>query len=35
MSDVVITMLTDDAAVEKVMSSDEFISNIKERSYGN
>jgi 2-hydroxy-3-oxopropionate reductase len=27
--DVVITMLTDDAAVEKVMSSDEFISNIK------
>ena len=29
-SDVVITMLTDDAAVEKVMSGDEFISNIKE-----
>ena len=29
-ADVVITMLTDDAAVEKVMSSDEFISNIKE-----
>jgi len=29
-SDVVITMLTDDAAVVKVMSSDEFISNIKE-----
>ena len=28
-SDVVITMLTDDAAVEKVMSSNEFISNIK------
>jgi len=28
-ADVVITMLTDDAAVEKVMSSDEFISNIK------
>ena len=28
-SDVIITMLTDDAAVEKVMSSDEFISNIK------
>ena len=28
--DVVITMLTDDAAVEKVMSSDEFISNIRE-----
>ena len=28
--DVVITMLTDDAAVEKVMGSDEFISNIKE-----
>ena len=29
-SDVVITMLTDDAAVDKVMGSDEFISNIKE-----
>ena len=29
-ADVVITMLTDDAAVEKVMSSGEFISNIKE-----
>ena len=29
-ADVVITMLTDDAAVEKVMSSDEFLSNIKE-----
>jgi len=29
-ADVVITMLTDDAAVEKVISSDEFISNIKE-----
>ena len=29
-ADIVITMLTDDAAVEKVMSSDEFISNIKE-----
>ncbi|MDA7565235.1 NAD(P)-dependent oxidoreductase [Candidatus Pelagibacter sp.] len=29
-SDVVITMLTDDVAVEKVMGSDEFISNIKE-----
>ena len=28
--DVVITMLTDDAAVEKVMGSDEFTSNIKE-----
>ena len=28
-SDVVITMLTDDSAVEKVMSSDEFIYNIK------
>ena len=28
-SDVIITMLTDDAAVEKVMGSDEFISNIK------
>jgi len=29
-SDVVIAMLTDDAAVDKVMGSDEFISNIKE-----
>ena len=29
-SDVVITMLTDDVAVEKVMGSDDFISNIKE-----
>ena len=29
-SDAIITMLTDDAAVEKVMGSDEFISNIKE-----
>ena len=29
-SDAVIAMLTDDAAVEKVMGSDEFISNIKE-----
>ena len=29
-SDVIITMLTDDDAVEKVMSSEEFISNIKE-----
>jgi 2-hydroxy-3-oxopropionate reductase len=29
-SDVIITMLTDDAAVEKVMSNEEFISNIKE-----
>ena len=29
-SDVVITMLTDDSAVEKVMGSDEFIYNIKE-----
>jgi len=29
-SDVIITMLTDDNAVEKVMGSDEFISNIKE-----
>jgi len=28
-SDVIITMLTDDAAVEKVMSSEEFIKNIK------
>jgi 2-hydroxy-3-oxopropionate reductase len=31
-SDVVITMLTDDAAVEKVMSNNEFISNIKENA---
>ena len=29
-SDIIITMLTDDDAVEKVMGSDEFISNIKE-----
>ena len=29
-SDVIITMLTDDAAVEKIMGSDEFISSIKE-----
>ena len=29
-TDTVITMLTDDDAVEKVMGSDEFISNIKE-----
>jgi len=29
-SDIIITMLTDDNAVEKVMSSNEFISNIKE-----
>ena len=29
-AEVVITMLTDDTAVKKVMSSDEFISNIKE-----
>ena len=29
-SDVVIAMLTDDAAVEKVMGGDDFISNIKE-----
>ena len=29
-SDIIITMLTDDKAVEKVMSSNEFISNIKE-----
>ncbi|WP_415276124.1 NAD(P)-dependent oxidoreductase [Candidatus Pelagibacter sp. Uisw_116] len=28
-SDVIITMLTDDAAVEKVICSDEFIKNIK------
>ena len=31
-SDIIITMLTDDNAVEKVMGSDEFISNIKEGS---
>ena len=29
-SDAIITMLTDDSAVEKVMGSDDFISNIKE-----
>ena len=29
-SDTIITMLTDDSAVEKVMGSDDFISNIKE-----
>ena len=29
-SDIIITMLTDDNAVEKVMGSDEFILNIKE-----
>jgi 2-hydroxy-3-oxopropionate reductase len=29
-SDIIITMLTDDDAIEKVMGSDEFISNIKE-----
>jgi 2-hydroxy-3-oxopropionate reductase len=29
-SDIIITMLTDDNAVEKVMDSDEFIFNIKE-----
>ncbi|MDA8841358.1 NAD(P)-dependent oxidoreductase [Candidatus Pelagibacter bacterium] len=29
-SDIIITMLTDDNAVEKVMGSNEFISNIKE-----
>ena len=28
-SDIIITMLTDDTAVEKVMGSDEFIKNIK------
>ena len=28
-SDIIITMLTDDAAVEKVMGSEEFIKNIK------
>ena len=31
-SDTIITMLTDDTAVEKVMGSDDFISNIKERA---
>ena len=31
-ADVVITMLTDDAAVEKVMGSDEFIKNIKSKA---
>ena len=31
-SDIVITMLTDDASVEKVMSSEEFIPNIKENA---
>jgi 2-hydroxy-3-oxopropionate reductase len=31
-ADVVITMLTDDAAVEKVMSNEEFITNIKENA---
>ena len=28
-SDIIITMLTDDTAVEKVMSSNEFVKNIK------
>ena len=28
-SDIIITMLTDDVAVEKVIGSDEFIKNIK------
>ena len=31
-ADIIITMLTDDAAVEKVMSSDEFIKNIKSKA---
>ena len=31
-SDIIITMLTDDNAVEKVMDSDEFIFNIKEEA---
>ena len=31
-SDIIITMLTDDTAVEKVMGSDEFINNIKSNS---
>jgi 2-hydroxy-3-oxopropionate reductase len=31
-SDIIITMLTDDIAVEKVMSSDEFIKNIKSKA---
>ncbi|MDA8918379.1 NAD(P)-dependent oxidoreductase [Candidatus Pelagibacter sp.] len=31
-SDIIITMLTDDAAVEKVMGSDEFIKNIKSKA---
>ena len=31
-SDIIITMLTDDVAVEKVMSSDEFIKNIKSKA---
>jgi len=32
-SDIIITMLTDDNAVEKVMGSDEFISNITEGAH--
>ena len=31
-TDIIITMLTDDVAVEKVMSSDEFIKNIKSKA---
>ena len=31
-ADIIITMLTDDVAVEKVMSSDEFIKNIKSKA---
>ena len=31
-ADTIITMLTDDVAVEKVMSSDEFIKNIKSKA---
>ena len=31
-ADIIITMLTDDVAVEKVMSSDEFIKNIKAKA---
>jgi len=31
-SDIIITMLTDDAAVEKVMGSDEFMKNIKSKA---
>ena len=31
-SDIIITMLTDDEAIEKVMGSEEFINNIKSHS---